>query len=197
MILLAIDFTSVSSYLAIGPAIALAEELGTPLELLPFRVPQARTPERVPNEDAAQRHARVRAEYRQMDAERYARIQGIKLAVSPTEVDPSSAHGFLLVANDAGVGTEFASVVFERFWNGTLALESSTTVRAILEELGAETKVSPEQLQDRLERVRSRLIDQEVYSVPTFLVNGERFIGRQHLPMIRWMLTGEKKPSPI
>ena len=35
-----------------------------------------------------------------------------------------------------------------------------------------------------------------IYNVPTYLVDGQQFTGRQHLPMIRW-LTGSEGRGPL
>ena len=191
MILLALDFTSASSYLALGPAVALAEEIGVELLLQPFRVPQVPTPTTVQKESVAERHQRIRAEYRSADLERYAEVQGIRLEIAPYGIDPTLAHGALLVANERGVGIEFARRVFSGFWEGKLDIESSIEIRKVLQGLDIEFNASMDSLHAQLNEVRSTLEDQEIYSVPTFLVDGERFIGRQHFPMIRSMLSGE------
>ena len=196
MILLALDFTSASSYLAIGPAVALSEEIGVDLLLQPFRVPQVPAPTRVQNESMSERHQRIRAEYRSADLERYAEVQGIRLEIAPYGIDPTLAHGALLVANEHGVGIEFARRVFTSFWEGRLDIESSTEIRNVLEGLDAEFNPSMDLLHAQLDEVRSTLEEQEIYSVPTFLVEGERFIGRQHFPMIRSMLSVERRSPP-
>ena len=197
MILLALDFTSASSYLAIGPAVALSEEIGVDLLLQPFRVPQVPAPTRVQNESMSERHQRIRAEYRSADLERYAEVQGIRLEIAPYGIDPTLAHGALLVANEHGVGIEFARRVFREFWEGKLDIESSNEIRKVLKGLDVEFNPSMDLLHAQLNVVRSKLEEQEIYSVPTFLVDGERFIGRQHFPMIRSILSGERSSPPI
>lgn len=196
MILLALDFTSASSYLALGPAVAIAEEIGVELRLQPFRVPQVPTPTKVQKESVAERHQRIRAEYRSADLERYAEVQGIRLEIAPYGIDPTFAHGALLVANEHGVGIEFARRVFRGLWEGTLDIESSNEIRKVLQGLDVEFNHSMDLLQAQLDEIRSTLEEQEIYSVPTFLVKGERFIGRQHFPMIRSMLSDERSSPP-
>jgi hypothetical protein len=41
------------------------------------------------------------------------------------------------------------------------------------------------------------LRDRGVSGVPCYLVEDEVFLGRQHLPMIRWILGGRRGPGPI
>lgn len=43
----------------------------------------------------------------------------------------------------------------------------------------------------------SGLREMGVFDVPAYLVEDDLFLGRQHLPMIRWLLTGRRGPAPI
>jgi 2-hydroxychromene-2-carboxylate isomerase len=45
--------------------------------------------------------------------------------------------------------------------------------------------------------VRAELEAAAVWNVPAFLVGGELFIGRKHLPMVEWLATGRTGPPPI
>ncbi len=36
-----------------------------------------------------------------------------------------------------------------------------------------------------------------VLDTPAYLVDGDIFLGRAHLPMVRWILTGRTGASPI
>jgi 2-hydroxychromene-2-carboxylate isomerase len=36
-----------------------------------------------------------------------------------------------------------------------------------------------------------------LFSVPAYLTGGEVFLGRQHLPMLEWLLTGRTGLAPI
>jgi len=40
------------------------------------------------------------------------------------------------------------------------------------------------------------VLDAGYYGVPTYVIDGEVYFGRQHLPRIRWHLTGCKGPLP-
>jgi 2-hydroxychromene-2-carboxylate isomerase len=41
------------------------------------------------------------------------------------------------------------------------------------------------------------LQERGLFQVPAYLVEEEVFYGRQHLPMIRWILAGRSGPIPI
>ena len=64
----------------------------------------------------------------------------------------------------------------------------------------AEAAARPEPLSEpRSEKIprAATLAEAGVGGVPAYLTCGEVFLGRQHLPMIRWLLEGEKGPVPI
>ncbi len=196
MIKLAIDFTSAQSYLALSPTVALAEEIDAPLIVLPYRVPVTRRPQRPAGEETVkERHARVRAEYTAADIARYARVQGIELAARAEDVDSTIALSGLLWANHENKGVEYAQAVFRKFWQGTLALDDAEAIVSILDTCGApgfDGKPAA-----ALEEVRDVLAEKGVFTVPMYVVDGQTFLGRQHLPMIRWLLTDRSGPPPI
>ena len=194
MIVLALDFTSTQSLLALGPATLVARETGVELQLLPFEVQPNPVPAQSEPESVAERHFRLRSEYKRSDEDRYAKLQGFTHLVRPTGVDPRLAHLSLLIANDFGVGTEFAHHVFRGLWSGQLRIEDERVVLKTLGDVGVTDPPNLAGSVERLEAIRQDLVNQEVDTVPTFLVNGERFVGREHLPMIRWMLQGGEVP---
>lgn len=185
----AIDFTSADSFLALDPVIELARELETDLWFQPFRVRQNPVPRKLPNEGDAQRHRRLRAEYRKMDSRRYAKIRGLELRANPSGVDPTLAHLGLILANDEGVGLEFSRSVFDKFWKGELNLACEDAIASELLVHGIRRTESLHDTLPQLASLRRKLLAKGVFSVPTFLLGPERYIGRQHLPMIRDLLT--------
>ena len=48
-----------------------------------------------------------------------------------------------------------------------------------------------------LDSLRTVLEAEGVFNAPMYLVEGQTFQGREHLPMIRWLLSGEQEPVPI
>jgi 2-hydroxychromene-2-carboxylate isomerase len=45
--------------------------------------------------------------------------------------------------------------------------------------------------------IADELRERGLFNAPGFLVEDEVFFGRQHLPMIRWILDGRTGPGPI
>ena len=194
------DFTSVDCWLAFGPTCRLADELQVPVNWLPMCVPAravpAKAPEAKENESVSERHARVRAEYMASENARYAERLGVPLKRNGAGVDSWLAAAASIRAVEQGVGREFVERVFTGFWEARLDIEDAATITGILGDLGA-----PDfDLDDgaaRLDTLREELEERGVFGIPTYLVEGQMFMGRQHLPMIRWLLTGQEGPGPL
>ncbi len=45
--------------------------------------------------------------------------------------------------------------------------------------------------------LEEELRDRGMGGAPCYWIDGELFLGRQHLPMIRWILGGREGPGPI
>ena len=190
------DFTSVDCWLALGPTCRLADELRVPVNWLPMCVPPKVAPKARENESVSERHARVRAEYMASENARYAERLGIPLKRSGAGVDSWPAAAACLRATEQGVGREFVERVFKGFWEGQLDIEDAAAITGILEDLGA-PRLDLDDGARRLEKSREELTERGVFGIPTYLVEGQMFMGRQHLPMIRWLLTGQEGPGPL
>ena len=196
MIEVAFDFASVASLLAFKPTQALARELGEGVAWRPFPMSSRPMPRRREAESVGERHARVRAEYVASDAARYARAQGVALARDAAGADATVASAGCLWANRHGVGGAYVERVLYPFWANRLDIEDEGRIVAVLEELGApgfKAAALAAELRDQMAALRSR----GVFAAPTYLVADQLFIGRAHLPMIRWLLGGRQGPGPL
>ncbi|MCS5568118.1 MAG: DsbA family protein [Pseudomonadales bacterium] len=196
MIRLAIDFKNALSWLSLGPTRAMAEELGVPLELLPYQTEVSVLTEARKEETVAERHARVRAEYYADDLKRYAKLQNLELVADSHGVDSTMALLGLLWGNQKGVGLDYAHSIFSRFWSDSMRLDDVQSIGEILTLLSA-PGFEPGAMHEELNTVRATLEAEGVFSVPMYLVEGQVFQGREHLPMIRWLLAGERESVPI
>jgi 2-hydroxychromene-2-carboxylate isomerase len=81
--------------------------------------------------------------------------------------------------------------VFERFWKRELDIEDVAIITAVLTEAGANGAAFPSHAQacrDEAATISRAAEAAGVFGVPTFVVAGELFWGREHLPEIREML---------
>lgn len=186
----AFDFASVPSLLAFQPACALEDELNIKVDWLPIGVTRERrrpAAGRGPGESAADRHRRVRADYRARDDARYARWQGVSLRRDAASVDATVAHAGCLWANRQELGRAYLSRVWFAFWDGAIDIECQAQVAGALTVLGA-PGFSAANASALVAAHTAHVRGQGVVQVPTFLVDGEPFVGRAHLPMIRALL---------
>ena len=189
-----IDIKSPECYLALGPTRALVRESGVDVDWLPVVTsPPRPAPD---GDDRASRHKRHRAAYRAMDLARYARAAGLTIR-APERMPDSTLAGMAMLAakahsNDALQG--FLDRAFERYWKAQIDLEDRAALQAILGEVGVH-----ELPQDThgFAALQPSLAAAGILNAPTYLVEGEIFLGRAHLPMIRWILEGRVSPGPI
>ena len=195
---LVLDFVSANAYLALGPAKQLADELGVELKLTPLRTAVDLVPStnESSQESVGERHRRVRAEYSRRDAMRYAAIQGLSINFNDKNADSTIALQGLLAANASNAGFKYADMVFQRFWLGEIQLDAKEAVASILKDVGVSSFKAEDPRWD-LVPIEEELEVREIFAVPTFWVEGERYLGRQHLPMIRWQLAQYEGPGPL
>lgn len=195
MIRMAFDFTSAQCYLALQPTFDLAQELLTPVELLPYQVMSKLSRVRSERETVGERHMRVRDEYRTMDLARYANFRGIQLNGDPL-ADSTNA---LLASQglDREERNRFAFQVFQDFWSGELDLSDRSALTRIMREVEVSEYDWTKSSHEALSRTRESLEQENVFNVPTYLVDDQVFQGRQHLPMIHWLLNGRQGIPPL
>jgi 2-hydroxychromene-2-carboxylate isomerase len=192
------DYKSPYAYLANGPIFQLAEELPVTLDWRPYvlDIPKYLGSARVDAagnvlEEDRNAHQWRRVRYSYMDCRRQARKQGLTIRGPQKIWDSSLAAAGMLWAQKSGesVFRRYHQAVFERFWRRELDIESVPTIAAVLAEAGASgfsewTDVG----RAEVARIVADAEAQGVFGVPSFVVNGELFWGREHLPDIRAML---------
>ncbi len=196
MIGFAFDYTSTAALLAFKPTCALADELGVAVEWLPF--PTEPTPARPPKADetVSERHARVRTEYVARDVRRYAKLQGVEVTRDAAGVDSTVACGGCLWAARHDMARAYSQRVLADFWGDRLDIEEPGAIDAVLTELGAPGFAGFD-FGAELAAHRAAVEARGVFGVPTYIVAEQLFIGRAHLPMIRWLLGDREGPGPL
>jgi 2-hydroxychromene-2-carboxylate isomerase len=193
-----IDYKSPYAYLAKDLVYALAREVPVRLDWLPYDLDlggfmgRARVDDsgRVFEEDRTP-HQWRRVRYSYMDCRRQARKRGLAIRGTQKIWDSTIALIGLLFAKRQGEAIlhRYNDIVFERFWKRELDIEDPAIVAAVLAEAGADAAAFADYLAgEGREELRSICRDAEekgVFGVPSFMLDGELFWGREHLPDIR------------
>lgn len=197
------DYKSPYAYLAKDPTYEMEQDLPVRLEWRPYilDIPKflgsARIDEqgRVIEEDRNP-HQWRRARYSYMDCRRQARKRGLVIRATQKIWDSSLAAAGMLYAQRHGdaVFHRYHDMVFERFWKRELDIEDVSTLADVLEEAGAAGAAAfPDWVTEGRAQIAAISREAEaagVFGVPTFVLDGEIFWGREHLPDIREMLSG-------
>jgi 2-hydroxychromene-2-carboxylate isomerase len=200
----ALDVRDPFSYLALGPAIELGRELGVEINWLPFRGPSLNPPS-APGvaDDRGIRHRRHRAHMIAREIAVYAQAQGLTLK-EPYRDAPADAGNlaWLWMRAHATERLEtFLAETFRQYWGLELDASDPDAVAKIVHSCGADgqrfLQWASAEGAAALECVVTELAEAGVYSTPAYLTRDEVFLGRQHLPMIRWLLECQKGPVPI
>jgi 2-hydroxychromene-2-carboxylate isomerase len=196
-----IDYKSPYAYLAKDAAYELAREFPVRLDWLPYVldipsflgsatldaegrvVAQSRNP-----------HQWRRVRYSYMDCRRQAQKRGLIIRGPQKIWDSTLAAAGLLWAKrqDDDILRRYSDMTFERFWRRELDIEDASVIGAVLGEAGADqTGVAAYLAGDgprEVARVSRAAEVQGVFGVPSFVLDGELFWGREHLPDIRNLL---------
>jgi 2-hydroxychromene-2-carboxylate isomerase len=204
-----VDHKSPYAFIAKDPTRALARELAIavdwrPLTLdIPSYLGSARLDKDgrvVESQRSASQWAAVKYAYK--DARRYATLRGLTLRGTTKIWDSSLAGMAMLWAKAFGdaVVDRYNDIVFERFWKRELDIEDVAVVESVLREAGADPGGFRESAggagRAAYEALQQRIFDSGIFGVPGYVVAGEYYFGREHLPRIRWILGGCAGPSP-
>ena len=195
-----IDYKSPYAYLAKDPAYEMARDFGVALDWLPYvlDIPSFLGSARLDAqgrviEEDRNPHQWRRVKYSYMDCRRQARKRGLVIRGPQKIWDSTLAAAGLLYAKRHGeaVLRRYNDITFERFWKRELDIEDPAVIAAALTEAGAEGTrfhdYAPEGRRE-VERISHAAEEQGVFGVPSFVIDGELFWGREHLPDIREML---------
>jgi 2-hydroxychromene-2-carboxylate isomerase len=196
-----IDYKSPYAYLAKDPVYELERDFEVQVDWLPYvlDIPSFLGSALVDEngrvvEEQRTPHQWRRVRYSYMDCRRQARKQGLVIRGPQKIWDSSLAASGMLYAKRQGnaVLGRYHDLIFERFWKRELDIEDPDVICAVLKEAGADTAGFSAYLagkgREELERICRAAEANGVFGVPSFVVDGELFWGREHLPDIRAML---------
>jgi 2-hydroxychromene-2-carboxylate isomerase len=195
------DYKSPYAFLAKDLAYELERDFPVEVDWLPYTldIPSFLGSARVDDsgrvvEEQRNAHQWRRVRYSYMDCRRQARKRGLVIR-GPQKIWNSTlaSHGMLYAKRQGDTILRcYHDAVCERFWKRDLDIEDPDVVCAVLAEAGADTTGFPAYLigegREELEFVCRAAEAIGVFGVPTFVLDGELFWGREHLPDIREVL---------
>ncbi len=204
-----LDIKSPYAFVAYGPTLRLEAELGLrfdwrPLTLdIPSYLGSAQKRDGKVVESAGRSERLWRAiRYSYADARRYAERQGLVLKGTEKIWDSSIASIAMLWVmkeNRDRIGS-FLNEVYRPFWRRELDIEDPTVIEACLKRAGVSTEgfiayqAGPGREQH--DELQEKLHPAGIYGVPTYVLDGEPFMGREHIPYLRWYLSGQRGAAP-
>ncbi|MEI7710129.1 MAG: DsbA family protein [Rhodospirillales bacterium] len=194
------DFKSPYAYLAKDSVYALAQAVPVRLRWLPYilDIPQYLGSATLGAdgkvvEESRNAHQWRRVRYSYMDCRRQARKQGLIIRGTQKIWDSSLAAAGMLFAQRHGdaVFRRYQDMVFERFWRRELDIEQVGAIAAVLAEAGCDPASFPgwaEEGRADVAAVSRAAEETGVFGVPSFVLDGAIFWGREHLPDLRAIL---------
>lgn len=195
------DYKSPYAFLAKDPTHELARDFPVRLDWLPYvlDIPSFLGSARLDAqgrviEENRNAHQWRRVKYSYMDCRRQARKRGLVIRGPQKIWDSTLAAAGLLYAKRQGdeVLRRYNDIVFERFWKRELDIEDPAVIAGVLAEAGADAAgfaaYAAEAGPREVDRISREAEEMGIFGVPTFVVDGEQFWGREHLPDIREML---------
>jgi 2-hydroxychromene-2-carboxylate isomerase len=195
-----LDLRNPLSYLALGPTRALAAELGIEVDWLPLTAPPLNPPSQpAPDDDRGVRHRRSRAQALARDIETYAAAQGLVIRdyYRAPDTEPASRAWLWLREQHPKQLPDFLEALFRGYWEGKLDPSREDAVAALLERAGVPGAGLAAEGATATRELAAACEERGWFQAPGFVVEDEVFYGRQHLPMIRWILEGRSGPVPI
>ena len=203
------DIKSPYAYMALEPTYRLEDDFGIEIDWRPLTldIPSYLGSARVDNKGRVteskrsdEQWANVRYAYR--DTKRTARHRNTILK-GTVKIWDSSLAGIGLMWAKAHGRVELKSYffnVYEKFWKRELDIEDAGVIEAMLDAAGTpvagfrqyasgEGRALHDSLQDCLHPAG-------LFGVPSYVVDGQIFFGREHLPTVRWCLGGREGPAP-
>ena len=182
MITAYIDFKSLDCFLAINPILKLADDCETRVSWQPYRRKERALPTQVANESVTQTHHRVRAESERRLQRHYARLRGLDIDPNRGQIDTSAALGWL--ASLEGDTSSFVSRLFTAHWIDHIDINDPTFLQEITTQCGLrQTREAVD-----LSSIEREAEEKGLFDAPTFFIEGQMFMGRAHIPLIRQLL---------
>ncbi len=204
-----IDFKSPYAYLALEPTWRLENEFGIQIDWRPLTldIPNYLGSARVDDKGNVVENNRSQEQwfmvkYAYLDAKRTARHRGLVLRGTVKIWDSSlAAIGLLWAkAHDHEALRRYCFSVYHKFWRRELDIEDVAVVETMLQQAGAPVAGFREYSSGTGRSLHDSLQDSlhpaGLFGVPSYVLDGQIFFGREHLPAVRWHLAGRQGAAP-
>jgi 2-hydroxychromene-2-carboxylate isomerase len=203
------DVKSPYAFVAIRPTLALECELGLQFDWRPLTLD-------IPSYlgSAQKKHGKVVASsgrsprtwnairYSYKDARRYAERQGLVLKGTEKIWDSSIANiAMLWVAiHDRQKLPQYLEAVYPPFWRRELDIENVAVVEDCLQQAGVDAAgfagFQAREGRELHDSLQAQFHSNGIYGVPTYVLGDDVLHGREHIPYLRWRLSGSNGPAP-
>ena len=202
-----IDFKSPYAYIAIKAIYAIEDDLNVQFDWLPFTLDIASfagsakvddTGEVIVSNRSEKQWTRVKYAYQ--DVRRYAKFLGLEFKAPHKIWDSSLAAIGLLWAKQHGqmAMLSYIDETYARFWQRDLDIEDIDVIVAMLDQAGVDSAGFNDFAQtdgrDQHDNIQQQARDMKIFGVPSFVIKGEWYWGREHIPYIRYLL-GDTNPE--
>ncbi len=140
--------------------------------------------------------------YAYHDAKRYASLRGLTL-LGPRQIwdsSPASIGLLWMRDQDRAAFRKYLDLAFERFFKRELTIDAPMEIEKLIVEAGGEPEGFAEYFEGEGHRIhdalQAALHPAGFYGVPSFVIGGEIYFGREHLPYLDWYLSGQDGPAP-
>ena len=204
-----IDVKSPYAFIALGPTLAPETELGLQFEWRPLSldIPSyLGSAEKKQGKVVASKGRSARTwnaiRYAYRDARRYAERQGLILKGTEKIWDSRLANTAIhwVSKMDRPKLSAYFQAVYPAFWRRELDIEDIGVVTQCVAHAGVTTEGLEAFLEGAGRHLHDHLQPQfhthGLYGVPTYVFDDEILFGREHLPYIRWCLSGKSGPAP-
>ena len=204
-----IDFKSPYAYLAIEPTRHMARDLGISINWQPFvlDIPSYLGSAKLGKAGQVAEQARSadqwsKVKYAYYDCRRYANLRGVTVRGTIKIWDTNlAAMGMLWAKGQSDdILNRYIDAIFVPFWKRELEIDDQSVIEQVLASIGAQVDGFAEFIceagLEANQRIQEEAFDRGIFGVPTFIVGDDLYFGREHLPRIRWQLTGANGPAP-
>ncbi len=203
-----LHFGSLSSWLSLAPVRQLQAETNVDVALVPMLATIGNVVGRVDADDplADYKARRSRAKHLAAAEEhnRMCELLGISRQAGLRSPDPLMASMGLLWLNTVSVSfsqkLDYCGYAYKQIFVDAAADTDPGLITRILGEMGLAADgfdgFAMEQ-EPVFKADDATLLDKGILYAPAFVLDGEIFHGRQHFPLMRWLITGEEGPPPV